>query len=45
MSKTHRKRKSGNQKESLASTFNLIAAILNLVTVILVAIESLLEQR
>lgn len=43
MSKKRRKRKSGNQKESLASTFNLIAAILNLVTVILIVIEKLLE--
>jgi len=43
LSKKRRKRKSGNQKESLASTFNLIAAILNLVTVILIVIEKLLE--
>lgn len=39
----HRKRKSGNQKESLTSTFNLIAAILNLITVVLIVIEKLLE--
>ena len=43
MSKKRRKRKSGNQKESLASTFNLIAAILNLITMALVVIEKLLE--
>lgn len=43
MSKRKRKKKSDNQKESLASTFNLIAAILNLVTIVLVVIEKLLE--
>lgn len=43
MSKNRSKRKSGNQKESVASTLNLIAAILNLVTVILIVIEKLLE--
>lgn len=43
MSKRKPKKKSGNQKESLASTFNLIAAILNLITIVLVVIEKLLE--
>lgn len=45
MSKNRRKKKSGNQRENLASTLNLIAAFLNLVTVILIALEKLLEQR
>ena len=43
LSKRKRKKKSGNQKDSLASTFNLIAAILNLVIAILLAIEKLIE--
>jgi hypothetical protein len=43
LSKQRRKKKSGNQKESLASTFNLIAAILNLVIAILLMIEKLTE--
>lgn len=43
MSKQHRKKKSDNQNEHLASTFNLIAAILNLIVTLLVAIEKLLE--
>ena len=43
MSKRKRKKKSGNQKDSLASTFNLIAAILNLVIAILLAIEKLIK--
>lgn len=38
-----RKKKSGNQTDSLASKFNLIAAILNLITVILILLEKLLE--
>jgi hypothetical protein len=43
LSKQNRKKKSGNQKESLASTFNLIAAILNLAIAILLLIEKLTE--
>lgn len=43
MSRQKRKKKSGNQKENLASTFNLIAAILNLIAVILTVIEALLN--
>ena len=40
MSKRKAKRKSGQQKESLASVLNLIAAILNLITIALVLIET-----
>lgn len=43
MSKRKAKRKSGQQKESLASVLNLIAAILNLIAIALVLIEKLLE--
>lgn len=43
MSKRNRKRKSGNQKEHMSSTLNLIAAILNLITVALIVIEKLLK--
>jgi len=43
LSKKHRKKKSGNQSERLASKLNLIAAILNLITMALVVIEKLLE--
>ena len=43
MSRNHRKKKSGNQSDSLASKLNLIAAILNLITMALVVIENLLE--
>lgn len=39
----HRKRKSGNQTDRLTSKINLIAAILNLVTVVLIVLEKLLE--
>lgn len=39
----NRKRKSGNQTDSLTSKINLIAAILNLVTVVLIVLEKLLE--
>ncbi len=42
MSKRH-KRKSGNQTDRLTSKINLIAAILNLVTVVLIVLEKLLE--
>lgn len=42
LSKRH-KRKSGNQTDSLTSKINLIAAILNLVTVALIVFEKLLE--
>lgn len=38
-----RKKKSGNQTDSLTSKINLIAAILNLVAVALIALEKLLE--
>lgn len=38
-----RKKKSGNQTDSLASKFNLIAAILNLAVAILLLIEKLTE--
>lgn len=38
-----RKRKSGNQTDRLTSKINLIAAILNLVTVVLIVLEKLLE--
>lgn len=38
-----RKKKSGNQTDSLTSKINLIAAILNLVTVALIVLEKLLE--
>lgn len=38
-----RKKKSGNQTDSLTSKINLIAAILNLVTIVLVVIEKLTE--
>lgn len=38
-----RKKKSGNQTDSLTSKINLIAAILNLITVILIVLEKLLE--
>ena len=44
MSKTRKpKRKSGNQADRLASKLNLIAAILNLVTVLILLIEKLTE--
>ncbi len=43
MSKQKRKKKSGNQKETVESTFNLIAAILNLIATILVVIEKSLK--
>ena len=43
MSKKHRKKKSDNQNERLASKLHLIAAILNLITMALVVIEKLLE--
>lgn len=43
MSKKHHEKKSGNQSERLASKLNLIAAILNLITMALVVIEKLLE--
>ena len=38
-----RKKKSGNQTDSLTSKINLIAAILNLITIVLVVIERLTE--
>lgn len=38
-----RKKKSGNQTDSLTSKINLIAAILNLITIVLVVIEKLAE--
>ena len=38
-----RKKKSGNQTDSLTSKINLIAAILNLITIVLVVIEKLTE--
>lgn len=44
MSKTRKpKKKSGNQTDRLASKYNLIAAILNLVVAILLLIEKLTE--
>ena len=44
MSKTRKpKKKSGNQTDRLASKYNLIAAILNLVVVVLLLIEKLTE--
>lgn len=42
MRKRH-KRKSDNQTDSLTSKINLIVAILNLVTVVLIVFEKLLE--
>lgn len=42
MSKT-RKKKSGHQTDRLTSKINLIAAILNLVTVLLIVLEKLIE--
>lgn len=38
-----RKKKSDNQTDRLTSKINLIAAILNLVTVVLIVVEKLLE--
>ena len=38
-----RKKKSGNQTDRLTSKINLTAAILNLITVILIVLEKLLE--
>lgn len=38
-----RKKKSGNQTDRLTSKINLIAAILNLITIVLVVIEKLTE--
>ena len=38
-----RKKKSDNQTDSLTSKINLIAAILNLITIVLVVIEKLTE--
>ena len=44
MSKTRKpKKKSGNQIDCLASKLNLIAAILNLATVLILLIEKLTE--
>lgn len=43
LSKKHCKKKSGNQTDRLTSNINLISAILNLVTVILIVLEKLLE--
>ena len=37
------KKKSGNQTDRLTSKINLIAAILNLITIVLVVVEKLLE--
>lgn len=37
------KKKSGNQTDRLTSKINLIAAILNLITIVLVVIEKLTE--
>ena len=43
MSKHKTKKKHGNQTDSLTSKINLIAAILNLITIVLVVVEKLLE--
>ena len=43
MSKRKPKKKSGNQTDRLTSKINLIAAILNLVTVLLIVLEKLIE--
>ena len=43
MSKRKAKKKCGNQTDSLTSKINLIAAILNLITIVLIVIEKLLE--
>ena len=40
---SRRKKKNGNQTDSLTSKINLVAAILNLVTVVLIVLERLLE--
>lgn len=43
LSKRKAKKKRGNQTDSLTSKINLIAAILNLITIVLVVVEKLLE--
>ena len=43
LSKRKTKKKRGNQTDSLTSKINLIAAILNLITIVLVVVEKLLE--
>ena len=40
---SRRKKKDGNQTDRLTSKINLVAAILNLVTVVLIVLERLLE--
>ncbi len=40
---SRRKKKNGNQTDRLTSKINLVAAILNLVTVVLIVLERLLE--